>query len=76
MAIFSVSFVLYLLDNTMLNGAIGICTMFFGGFGIALFAVLKLSRDNTEQIMQDAKLDDDESTDETSEKKQDEENND
>ena len=64
MAIFSVSLVLYLLDKTLFNGAIGIFTLFFGGVGIALFVVLKLSRDNIQEIIDKAKLDEDEPTQE------------
>lgn len=73
MAIFSVSLVLYLLDKTLFNGAIGIFTLFFGGVGFALFFVLKLSRDNTQDIIDKAKLDEDEpSQDETTSEKTDE----
>ena len=54
MALFSVSFILYLADNAMLNGGMGAFALFFGGLGIALFVVLKLSRDNTDQIVEDA----------------------
>ena len=60
MAIFSVSLIAYLCDKTLFNGAIGIFTLFFGGVGIALFVVLKLSRDNTQEIIDKAKLDEDE----------------
>ena len=75
MALFSVSLVLYLLDKTLFNGAIGVCALFFGGVGIALFFVLKLSRDNTEEIINQAKLDeDDESETENKEDNSDEKN--
>ena len=57
MALFSVAFVLYLFDNTMLNGGMGAFALFFGGLGLALFFVLKLSRDNTDQIVEQATSD-------------------
>ena len=49
--IFSVSFVAYLLDQTLLNGAIGLLSAVSGGTGLALFIVIKLSRDNTDEIV-------------------------
>lgn len=42
--IFTVSFVVFLFDRTLLNGAIGFLAMFSGGIGLALFLVVKLSR--------------------------------
>lgn len=42
--IFTVSFVAFLVDRTLLNGAIGFLAMFSGGIGLALFLVVKLSR--------------------------------
>ncbi len=53
--IFSVSFVAYLLDQTLLNGAIGLLAAISGGTGLALFLVIKLSRDNTDEIVDEVK---------------------
>ena len=46
--IFTVSFVVFLFDRTLLNGAIGFLAMFSGGIGLALFLVVKLSRGGDE----------------------------
>ena len=46
--IFTVSFVVFLFDRTLLNGAIGLLAMFSGGIGLALFLVVKLSRGGDE----------------------------
>ena len=55
--IFSVAFVAYLVDQTLLNGAIGFFTAFFGALGLALFLVIKLSRDNTDEIVDSVRAD-------------------
>ena len=46
--LFTVSFVAFLVDKTLFNGAIGFFALFTGGVGLALFFVIKLSRDNTD----------------------------
>lgn len=46
--IFTVSFVVFLFDRTLLNGAIGFLAMFSGGIGLALFLVVKFSRGGDE----------------------------
>ena len=51
MGIFSVSFVMFLLDKEMFNGSIGLFALFFGALGISLWFVLYLSRDKYEEIM-------------------------
>lgn len=50
LAVFTVSFVVFLFDRTLLNGAIGFLALFSGGIGLALFLVIRLSRDNTDDI--------------------------
>ena len=75
--IFSISFVAYLLDDTLLNGAIGLLATISGGTGLALFIVIKLSRDNTDEIVDAVKEDEeeevkeDEKDEQTVEKKED-----
>ena len=51
MGLFSVSFVMFLLDKEMFNGGIGLFAMFFGALGISLWFVLYLSRDRYEEVM-------------------------
>ena len=46
--IFTVSFVVFLFDRTLLNGAIGFLAMFSGGIGLALCKAVKLSRGGDE----------------------------
>ena len=71
--IFSVSFVAYLLDSTLLNGAIGLLAAISGGTGLALFFVIKLSRDNTDEIVDEVKdKDENEEQVEKSEEKEEE----
>ncbi len=43
MGLFSIVFVAYLLNKTLLNGAIGFCALFFGAVGVALYLVLWIS---------------------------------
>ncbi len=50
LAVFTVSFVVFLIDRTLLNGAIGFLAAFSGGIGLALFLVIRLSRDNTDEL--------------------------
>ena len=66
--LFSVSFVMYLLNSAMFNGAIGYIAMFTGGIGLALFLVVYFSRKSDEQFTMTA--DEDENpTDDSNEKK-------
>lgn len=44
--LFTVSFVAFLVDRTLFNGAIGFLALFTGGIGLALFLAIKLSRSN------------------------------
>ena len=46
--LFTVSFVAFLVDKTLFNGSIGFFALFTGAVGLALFFVIKLSRDNTD----------------------------
>ena len=46
--LFTVSLVAFLVDKSLFNGAIGFFALFTGGVGLALFFVIKLSRDNTD----------------------------
>ena len=46
--LFTVSFVAFLVDKTLFNGSIG-----FFALGLALFFVIKLSRDNTDYAQND-----------------------
>ncbi len=57
MAVFTVSLVAYLVDKTLLNGAIGFLTLFSGGIGIALFLVIWMSRDNYDSASDDEPYD-------------------
>ncbi len=41
--VFSIALVAYLFDSTLFNGAIGVCALFFGAVGLALYAVLWIS---------------------------------
>lgn len=41
--IFTVSFIMYLTDSTLLNGSVGFLALFSGGFGLALFLVVRLT---------------------------------
>lgn len=49
MGIFTVSFILWLINSNFLNGQIGFLTLFSGGIGIALFFVIKFSKDYSEK---------------------------
>ena len=60
--LFTVSFVAFLVDKTLFNGAIGFFALFTGGVGLALFFVIKLSRDNTDVSDPDDKTGQDRST--------------
>lgn len=53
LGIFSVSFIIYLFDNTLLNGAIGDIAIWSGGFGLLLFIVLWISRAFPSQQVKD-----------------------
>ena len=60
--LFTVSFVAFLVDKTLFNGAIGFFALFTGGVGLALFFVIKLSRDNTDASDPDDKTGQERST--------------
>lgn len=52
-SIFTISFIIYLFDKTLLNGAIGDIAMWSGGFGLLLFIVLWLSHAFPSQKVKD-----------------------
>ncbi|MBR2967452.1 MAG: hypothetical protein IKC35_01580 [Clostridia bacterium] len=51
--IFTVSLIMYLIDSTMLNGAIGDLTIWSGGIGLMLWLVLYISRSFPSQQVKD-----------------------
>lgn len=46
--LFTASLIAFFYDRTLFHGAIGMCAMFCGGITLALFFVIKLSRDYSE----------------------------
>lgn len=63
--LFSVTLIAYLADKTLFNGAIGYFALACGAVGLALFFVLKLSKDYSEEDSALKKLVDGDETDET-----------
>ncbi len=51
--IFSISFIVYLFDDSLLNGAIGDIAIWSGCFGLLLFAVLWISHSFPSQQVKD-----------------------
>lgn len=51
--IFTVSLIMYLIDSTILNGAIGDLTIWSGGIGLLLWLVLYISRSFPSQQVKD-----------------------
>ena len=71
--IFSVSFVLYLLDKDMLGGAVALITLISGGVGFFLFLMVKfMARKQSPDVVEEGKDEEGEEVDEqTDEEKND-----
>ena len=71
--IFSVSFVLYLLDKDMLGGAVALITLISGGVGFFLFLMVKfMARKQSPDVVEEGEDEEDEEvSDEAGEEKND-----